>query len=75
MSWLRRSTLPLADDCREFLNRNLSLLPEDCQKGIFDHLQHKQHYKAGFFELIVGRTLQELGARDLHTVLAKGVLS
>jgi hypothetical protein len=62
VSWLRRSTLPLADDCREFLNRNLSVLPEGCRDGIFKHLRHEQHHKAGFFELVVARTLQELGA-------------
>jgi hypothetical protein len=62
VSWLRRSTLPLADDCREFLNRNLSVLPEGCRDGIFKHLRHEQHHKAGLFELVVGRTLQELGA-------------
>jgi len=62
VSWLKRSTLPIADDCREFLNRNLSALPEGCQKVIFDHLRYEQHYRDGFFELIVGRTLQELGA-------------
>jgi hypothetical protein len=62
VSWLRRSTLPLADDCREFLNRNLSLLPDDCSDGIFNHLRHQQHHRDGFFELVVARTLQELGA-------------
>lgn len=62
VSWLRRSTLPLAEDCREFLNRNLSVLPEGCRKGIFKHLRHEQHYRDGFFELVVARTLQELGA-------------
>jgi hypothetical protein len=62
LSWLRRSTLSLADDCRGFLNRNLSLLPEGCREGIFDHLRHEQHHRDGFFELVVARTLQELGA-------------
>ena len=62
VSWLRRSTLPLADDCREFLNRNLSVLPEGCREGIFNHLRHEQHHRDGFFELVVARTLQELGA-------------
>jgi hypothetical protein len=62
VSWLRRSTLPLADDCREFLNRNLSVLPEGCAEGIFKHLRHEKHYRDGFFELVVARTLQELGA-------------
>ncbi len=62
VSWLRRSTLPLADDCREFLNRNLSVLPEGCREGIFKHLRHEQHHREGFFELVVARTLQELDA-------------
>ena len=62
VSWLRRSTLPVADDCRRFLNSNLSALPEGCRAGIFGHLRHEQHYRDGFFELIVARTLQELGA-------------
>jgi hypothetical protein len=58
---LKRSTLPLADDCRDFLNRNLSALPEDCSNGIFKHLRREQHHRDGFFELVVARTLQELG--------------
>jgi hypothetical protein len=62
VSWLRRSTLPLADDCREFLNRNLSVLPDSCREGIFKHLRHERHHRDGFFELVVARTLQELGA-------------
>jgi hypothetical protein len=62
VSWLRRSTLPLADDCRHFLNRNLSALPEGCSNGIFKHLRHERHHRDGFFELVVARTLQELGA-------------
>ncbi len=62
VSWLRRSTLSLADDCREFLNRNLSVLPEGCREGIFKHLRHEQHHKDGFFEMVVARALQELGA-------------
>jgi hypothetical protein len=62
VSWLRRSTLHLADNCREFLNRNLSALPESCREGIFNHLRYEQHHRDGFFELFVARTLQELGA-------------
>ena len=54
--------MPLADDRRNFLNRNLAALPEGCQKGISDHLRYERHYRDGFFELIVGRSLQELGA-------------
>jgi hypothetical protein len=62
VSWLRRSTLLLADDCREFLNRNLSVLPAGCREGIFKHLRHERHHRDGFFELVAARTLQELGA-------------
>jgi hypothetical protein len=62
VTWLRRSTHPLADDCRDFLNRNLSTLPESCSKGIFKHLCHDLQYRVGFFELVVARTLQLLGA-------------
>jgi hypothetical protein len=62
VSWLRRSTLPLAGDCREFLNRNLAVLPEGCRQGIFNHLSYEQHHRTGFFELVVARALQELGA-------------
>jgi hypothetical protein len=62
VSYLRRSTLLSADDLREFLNRNLSVLPEGCREGIFKHLRSEQHHRDGFFELVVARTMQELGA-------------
>jgi hypothetical protein len=54
--------LPLADDYREFLDKNLSLLPESCREEIGKHLRHDQHFRDRFFEVVVGRTLQELGA-------------
>jgi hypothetical protein len=59
---LSRSILPLAKDCRAFLNKSLSVLPEGCRNGMYYHLAHDQNFKDGFFELIVGRTLQEMGA-------------
>jgi hypothetical protein len=62
VSWLSRSTLPLARNCRDFLNRNLHALPDGCRKGIHDHLRHDRSFNDGFFELIVGRALQEMGA-------------
>jgi hypothetical protein len=61
-SWLARSTLDLASECRTFLNRNLSALPEGCQRGIGQRLKTDQHYRSAFFELVVARTLQMLGA-------------
>jgi hypothetical protein len=60
-SWLARSTLDLARECRSFLNRNLSALPEDCQRGIGSRLKTDIHYRSAFFELVVARTLQTLG--------------
>lgn len=62
VSWLERSTVQEAVDYRDFLNRNLSMLPGDCEKGIYEHLCNEQHHKDGLLELIVGRTLQEMGA-------------
>jgi hypothetical protein len=61
-SWLARSTLDVARECRSFLNSNLSTLPEDCQRGIGPRLKTDIHYRSAFFELVVARTLQTLGA-------------
>lgn len=58
--WLARSTLPMARAIRRFLNENISLLPEGAQSKPVDALRHR--YKSAFFELIVARTLQILGA-------------
>jgi len=73
--WLKRSTLPLAVDYRDFLNRNLSMLPKSCREGIYNHLRNERHYQDGFFELIVGRTLQEMGASiECEPATISGVL-
>lgn len=61
-SWLARSTLDVGKACRSLLNRNLAALPEECQRGIAQRLNTDQHHRSGFFELVVGRTLQVLGA-------------
>jgi hypothetical protein len=61
-SWMARSTLNVARECRSFLNRNLSALPEECQQGIGRRLRTDMHYRSAFFELVVARTLQTLGA-------------
>jgi hypothetical protein len=42
---------------------NLSMLPPGCRTGIHNHLRVERHHRDGFFELVVGRALQELGAR------------
>jgi hypothetical protein len=67
--WLARSTLPRAYAMRAFLNRNISLLPEHCREGVLAKLRHERHFKDGFFELVVGRTLQEFGAVTLECEL------
>lgn len=59
-SWLARSTLDLAKECRSFLNRNLAALPKECQEGIAQRLQTDAHHRSAFFELVVARTLQAL---------------
>jgi hypothetical protein len=61
-SWLARSTLPRAKAWRTFLNRNLAALPEECQENISEDLRLDTQHWSAFFELVVARTLQELGA-------------
>lgn len=71
LEWLRRSTLPGARAAREFLNAQLAKLPAP----IAEHLRRRLelHWDSSFFELIVGRTLQELGAKlELEMVNAEG---
>ena len=58
--WLKRSTQPRAEDARRFLNENLSALPWEHRGTLYRMLHERWH--STFFELIVGRTLQALGA-------------
>ena len=58
--WLQRSTVARAMACRRFLNENLSVLPETHQSVLYLALHDRWH--SAFFELIVARTLQVLGA-------------
>ncbi len=58
--WLTRSTLPRATAARAFLNRNITQLPADAQAVLHNALRSRWH--SAFFELIVARTLQLLGA-------------
>jgi hypothetical protein len=60
-AWLRRSTLPLARDLRRFYNENLERLPAAAATSITGMLSRGLNRRA-FFELLVGRFLQELGA-------------
>src|SRR3982750_4346859 len=61
-SWLARSTQPKASHLRVFLNRNLTALPKECQQSLYRHLRLDDKYGSAFFELVVARMLQELGA-------------
>src|SRR5829696_9698939 len=58
--WLRRSTVTRARGARRFLNENLSKIPSDHQQILYCALHER--WGSAFFELIVARTLQVLGA-------------
>jgi hypothetical protein len=60
-SWLNRSTTERAKACRHFLNENIAQLPKDWQPKLYKDLKDKDWFDI-FFELIVARTLQILGA-------------
>ena len=59
--WLGRSTTERAIACRRFLNENIAKLPIDWQPKLYKDLRDKDWFDT-FFELIVARTLQILGA-------------
>jgi len=61
-SWLARSTSAKAKACRDFLNRNIAALPQDQQPEVYKDLTSEFQQCSAFFELIVGRMLQVLGA-------------
>ena len=60
-SWLGRSTTERARACRRFLNENIAQLPRGWQPKLYKDLRAKD-WDDTFFELIVARTLQILGA-------------
>lgn len=60
MDWIARSTILRAQECRRFLNEHVAKLPQQWQSKIVHDLHEKWH--STFFEIIVARTLQELGA-------------
>jgi hypothetical protein len=59
--WLGRSTTERAIACRRFLNENISKLPIDWQPKLYKDLRDKDWFDT-FFELVVGRSLQIVGA-------------
>lgn len=60
-SGLNRSTTERAAACRQFLNENMAKLPKDWQPKLYKDLRDKDWFDT-FFEFIVARTLQILGA-------------
>lgn len=58
--WLNRSTNSRAREVRRFLNENLNALPAEYRADLYRALHERWH--SAFFELVVGRTLQILGA-------------
>lgn len=58
--WLARSTHPRAVAARRFFDKNLQALPAKHRAALHQALRERCH--SAFFELIVGRTLQVLGA-------------
>lgn len=59
-NWLRRSTIARAVESRRFLNTNLAYLPSDYAVSLHGRLQYM--WRTAFFELVVARTLQIIGA-------------
>lgn len=58
--FLHRSTVARAVDCRRFLNEHISKLPNQNQSAQVHEL--KIRWQSAFFELMVARLMQELGA-------------
>jgi hypothetical protein len=63
-SFLARSTMPHAIELRRFVNANLRLLPPDVSTSLCKAL-HGEYFRPSLFELVVARTFQILGTREL----------
>ena len=61
MGWLERSTRPQARRIRRFLNVNLAALPTDAAAALCRRFR-TDPWRQVYFELVVGRFLQLLGA-------------
>jgi hypothetical protein len=66
VAWLARSSQPRAARIRAFLNASLSALPVDAADNLAHRLRRDPPFQSVFFELIVGRFLQVLGATVEH---------
>jgi hypothetical protein len=72
---LASSTLPDARSVREFLNRSLDALPPDAATNLCHRLHADPPFERVFFEMLVGRFLQVLGAEVVHEPVGLGGLS
>jgi hypothetical protein len=71
LEWLTRSTLPRAREARRFLNFNLSKLPTSWGECLCGALETR--WQSAFFELVVARTLQAVGATvEVEVATASG---
>jgi hypothetical protein len=62
MGWVAKSTLPQAQGIRRFLNTNLAALPAAATASLCRRF-NTDPWRQVFFEMIVGRFLQLLGAK------------
>lgn len=60
IDWIRYSTAPNAQRCRDFLNYNFLKVPDSYRQQFVDSMLVR--YDGAFFEFIIFRLLQELGA-------------
>ena len=72
LDWLDRSTLPEIIRIREFLNRSLGELPPDAAANLAHRFRRDPPFARVFFELVVGRFLQVLGATVEHQPVGVG---
>lgn len=68
--FLGRSTLPASTTIRRFINGNIAGLPSSCAQPICRSI-HSERFHEANLELIVGRTLQVLGAKRLRYELVQ----
>jgi hypothetical protein len=71
LDWLARSTLSRAREARRFLRFNLSMLPTSWEERLCHELETR--WQTAFFELVVARTLQAVGATvEVEVATASG---
>jgi hypothetical protein len=72
LHWLDRSTLTQAIRIREFLNRSLRALGPIAGSNLAHRFRHDPPFNRVFFEMVVGRFLQVLGATVDHQPVGVG---